>query len=144
MHTKTNKHIAVQTQRRNKLQFLAWLFLISCVSLFLSSSPANGALTDTAIDWALFTSAGYTAPYTHLGQPISDHETSSDPSTGGAAPTGAVDLSSGSPGAPPGPADTPTYGYYDGGAGSEYDPLDPSTMEDDYLFFRMTRWTFHF
>ncbi len=135
IQTSSSKHIKLDERCKYKLKLHISTFLLSCISIFLYSFPANGALTDLAIDWSLFISAGYTAPYTHLGQPISDHETSSDPSTGGAAPTGSVDLASGSLGASPGPADTPTYGYYDGG--TAYDPLDPSTMEDDYLFFRI-------
>ena len=35
----------------------------------------------------------------------------------------------------PGPEATSYFGYYDGG--TVYDPDDPSTMEDDYILFRM-------
>ena len=46
-----------------------------------------------------------------------------------------VDLESGYPSSLPGAEDTPAYGFYNGG--TEYDPLDPSTLEDDYILFRM-------
>ena len=137
MITKIDTNQIILTQRRNCLQFLIWLFLLSFFSVFLFSSPAFGALTDNAINWSLFTSgSGYTYPYTYLGQPIADHETSSDPSHGSAAiPPSWTDLSSASPSSPPGPEATPSYGYYPGT--TPYDPSDPTSIDDDYVFFRM-------
>jgi hypothetical protein len=110
-----------------------------CVFLLLAvwGVAARAAFTDTRTDWSNFFGAdGYLVPYTTDGQPVRDHETSSDPSNGGAAVSPAsIDLASGSPGADPGTFETPLYGYYNGG--TAYDPDDPSTLEDDYIMFRM-------
>ncbi len=132
-----NRKIQKEQTRNKPFHFFALLFLIVAGSFFFFSSGAHAAFSDTRTTWSNFTTGGgYTAPYTYLGQPIADHETSSDPTHGSASvPPAATDLASASPGAPPGPEDTPSYGYYDGG--TPYDPLDPSSMEDDYLFFRM-------
>jgi hypothetical protein len=76
--------------------------------------------------------------YTYKGDIIRDHESTGtgDPTHGQAnVPPADTDLSSGANGANPGPYATPYFGYYDGG--TEYDPEDPSTMEDDYILFRM-------
>ena len=81
--------------------------------------------------------SGYTIPYTFNGQPVFDEEGSQDSTNGGTGVQPAnLDLSSGSPnGGDPGPYDTPSFGYYDGG--TPYDPDDPVTMEDDYIRFTM-------
>ncbi len=101
-------------------------------------TSADAAPTDNATSWSNFFSGsdGFVRPYTSDGVPITDHELSSDPSTGGAAATpGSVDLSSGSPTGAPGPFETPLYGYYNGG--TPYDANDPSTYEDDFIIFRL-------
>ncbi|MBC2717580.1 MAG: hypothetical protein HF978_19925 [Desulfobacteraceae bacterium] len=113
------------------------LITIFCWTVLL---PAHvlAAFSDIRIDWDLFNPpTGYTVPYTFNGQPISDHEGSSDPTNGGAAvEPDSIDLASGSPNdTDPGPYDTPSFGYYNGG--TDYDPEDPSTMEDDYIVFVM-------
>ena len=65
-----------------------------------------------------------------------DHESSSDPSTGGASATpDHTDLASGSTTGAPGVYATPFYGYYNGG--TTYDPNDPATYQDDYIMFRI-------
>lgn len=101
------------------------------------SFVAHAIFTDTRTDWSnFFGSDGYLVPYTSDGQPVRDEETSSDTSNGGAAVTPShTDLASGSPGADPGLFETSLYGYYNGG--TPYDPNDPSTLEDDYIMFRM-------
>lgn len=94
------------------------------------------AQTDCAIDWASFDNPGYETAYTFEGQIIADEETSADTSHGPASvPPDQTDLASGSPGAFPGPEPTAYFGYYNGG--TTYDPQDVTTMEDDYIFFRM-------
>ena len=120
--------------RRNALM-LAWIVAMALAGF---SGSAQADYTACATDWDNFLPpTGYTKPYTYLGQPVHDHESSSDPTYGAAPPaTKSIDLASGSPnGADPGPFDTPSYGFYDGG--TEYDPDDPSTMEDDYVLFTM-------
>lgn len=98
---------------------------------------AQASFTSVATNWNNFNSpTGFTIPYTFNGQPVSDHEGSSDPTNGGTGVQPAnVDLASGSPAAAPGPYDTPSYGYYDGG--TPYDKDDPSTMNDDFIRFTM-------
>jgi hypothetical protein len=119
---------------RNRMSIL----LIFASIVFLLPANCFSATTDTRTDWSNFDDpTGYTVPYTYNGQGVADEEGSSDSSTGGAAPNpSSIDLSSGSPnGSDPGPYDTPSYGYYDGG--TPYDPDDPSTMEDDFIRFTM-------
>ena len=104
----------------------------------LFSATGYAGFTDTPTAWTNFEDPnGYTIPYTYNGQPVRDHEGSSDPTNGGSAVSPSnIDLASGSPnGDNPGPYDTPSYGYYDGG--TPYDPDDPTTMEDDYVLFTM-------
>jgi len=118
---------------------LSAIFFMTAIGFYPISEPrALSSFPDTAIDWALFnTPTGYTIPYTFQGQPISDEEGSSDSTNGGAAVRPAsIDLSSGSPNDhDPGPFDTPSYGYYNGG--TEWDPNDPATLEDDHIRFTM-------
>ena len=105
--------------------------------LLVGALPAIAATTDCATSWDNFkNNPGFIAEYTSGGFSIADHETSSDPTNGG---TGVqpktVDLSSGSSTGDPGAFTTPFFGYYNGG--TPYDPSDPSTADDDYIFFRM-------
>ncbi|MBN2133557.1 MAG: hypothetical protein JW741_28915, partial [Sedimentisphaerales bacterium] len=102
-------------------------------SLFFRAPSVRADLTDTRTAWSNFD----VRPVTHLGSQISDYESSSDPTNGGAAvQPKAIDLASGSPN-PFGPGVLPTsqVGYYDGG--TPYDPNDPATMQDDFILFRM-------
>ncbi|MFC1837613.1 C25 family cysteine peptidase [Thermodesulfobacteriota bacterium] len=104
----------------------------------LEPVPVPADCIDEPTAWTDFESTdGYIAPYTYLGQPISDYTAGGDDTNGGGSGVSpsVVDLASGSPDTNPGPYDTPTYGYYNGG--DAYDPLDPGTLENDYLLFRM-------
>ena len=106
------------------------------LAALIPAKTAHAALTDCATSWSNFNNPGFVSEYTSGGQVIADEETSADSSHGPAAVTPAwTDLASGSPGAFPGPEATSYFGYYDGG--TVYDPDDPSTMEDDYILFRM-------
>ncbi|MBT3310423.1 MAG: hypothetical protein HN931_04425 [Desulfobacterales bacterium] len=98
---------------------------------------AEASFTDTATDWSNFEPpSGFTIPYTFNGAPVSDEEGSSDSSNGGAAVSpSSIDLASGSSTSDPGPFDTPSYGYFDGG--TPYDINDPLSLEDDYVLFTM-------
>ncbi len=98
---------------------------------------ARAQLTACATDWDNFANnPGYISEYTFQGGTISDEETSADTSHGPASvPPDWTDLASGSPSNFPGPHPTPYFGYYNGG--TAYDPDDPVTMEDDYIFFRI-------
>jgi hypothetical protein len=68
---------------------------------------------------------------------IADHEASSDQSNGGGSGVtpSTVDIGSCSPTGDPGDCASAIFGYYNGG--TTYDPDDPSTMDDDYVFFRL-------
>ena len=106
------------------------------LSLAGFARPLHASFTSCATSWNNFNNPGFLTEYTYLGQIIADEETSADSSHGPAAVTPSwTDLASGSPGAFPGPEATSFFGYYDGG--TVYDPDDPSTMEDDYIVFRM-------
>jgi hypothetical protein len=110
--------------------------MVAVITL-LGAAAAEAGTTDCATDWTNFDSnPGYIAEYTFQGQPIADHETSADPSNGGTgvAPD-SIDLASAAPGLNPGPLPTPFFGYYNGG--TQYDPDNPSTLEDDYIYFAM-------
>ena len=118
------------------------LVLALVVAMHLTAIPVPAATTDCATNWDNFDfNPGYIAEYTFQGQPIADHETRADPSNGGTAvEPDSIDLASGSPGLNPGPLPTPYFGYFNGGTvadPSPYDPEDPTTMEDDYIFFSM-------
>ncbi|PLX78231.1 MAG: hypothetical protein C0616_14975, partial [Desulfuromonas sp.] len=113
------------------------ILLLTCLVL-----PGSGlaAFTDCAISWDSFANnPGFIAAYTYKGTPIKDTEsdgTGGDDTHGNAnVPPAATDLASGVDATNPGPETTPFFGYYNGG--TTYDPDDPSTMEDDVLFFRM-------
>lgn len=102
----------------------------------LLAKPLEAGFTECATSWSNFDNPGFVSEYTYQGQIIADEETSADSSHGPAAVTPAwTDLASGSPGAFPGPEATSYFGYYNGG--TVYDPDDPTTMEDDYILFRM-------
>lgn len=119
---------ARQGLRRASLCCAFTLFLSA-----LSAPQAEAAFSTCAVPWSLFTNV---RDYTLGGAVVADHETSSDPTNGGAAvPPASTDLSSGSPGSYPGPRATPGFGYYDGG--TAWDPLSPSTLEDDHVLFRI-------
>lgn len=124
--------------RHKGILSLAGLFSFLAV-LSITAFPAYAGFNDCAIDWNRFNSPGYTADYTYKGQIIRDHEStgSGDPSHGQAnVPPDATDLASGATSSiNPGPNATPSFGYYDGG--TQYDPTNLSTMNDDYIFFRM-------
>ncbi len=108
------------------------------IALLALPGKTLASFTDTAIDWTLFAPpTGYTIPYTFNGQPVSDEESSSDTTNGGAAVSPSlIDLASGSPdGTNPGPYDTPSFGYYNGG--DAYDPSDPATYQNDVVRFTM-------
>lgn len=114
------------------------VFLFFAFALFLPFN-AHADFNACAIDWNLFQSPGFISNYTYKGQIIRDHESSGsgDPSRGPAnVPPAETDLASGvAGGTNPGPYATPAFGYYNGG--TRYDPNDPQTMEDDYIFFRI-------
>ena len=60
--------------------------LITAAVIAFMPCKSSATFTDTAIDWALFDEpAGYTIPYTFNGQPVSDEQSSSDSTNGGAA-----------------------------------------------------------
>ncbi|MDQ7786114.1 MAG: C25 family cysteine peptidase [Thermodesulfovibrionales bacterium] len=114
------------------------LFLLFALLAFIS--PAFAGFNDCATDWNNFTNdPGFIADYTYKGQAIKDHEAtgSGDPSHGQAnVPPEETDLASAATSSiNPGMETTPYFGYYNGG--TPYVPLDPSSMEDDYIFFRM-------
>lgn len=103
-------------------------------------APALAGFNDCAIDWNNFTGEdGFIADYTYKGQAIKDYEAtgSGDPTHGQAnVPPAETDLASAATSdTNPGNETTPYFGYYNGG--TPYNPLDPSTMNDDYIFFRM-------
>jgi hypothetical protein len=113
-------------------------FLLILAAVLLCDSPFYGGVTDTRVPWTMFfNNPGYVKYYTIGGVSITDHETSSDPSNGGSAvQPGNIDIASASPNpGSPGSAPSVWYGYYNGG--TPWNPNDPSTMDDDYLFFRM-------
>ena len=100
-------------------------------------SDARAGLDSCATSWGHFSGPdGFVSDYTYLGGQIRDHEQAGDPSNGG---TGVnpdwIDISSASSSSPPGPESSVSFGYYDGG--TVWDPDDPVTMEDDFIFFRM-------
>jgi hypothetical protein len=134
----------LQVQPKNLLlpHLLLWHLFIIIITILFFVSPAFAAFSDTPTAWDNFTDPptdhlGYKTPYTYLGQTIADHtEGTNDPSRNGpGVEPDTLDLASGSPDSNPGPYDTPSYGYYDGG--TPYDPLVPSTLDDDYLLFRL-------
>ena len=65
----------------------------------LFSATGYAGFTDTPTAWTNFEDPnGYTIPYTYNGQPVRDHEGSSDPTNGGSAVSPSnIDLASGSP-----------------------------------------------
>ncbi len=105
--------------------------------LVLCAGTVHAALTDTPTAWTNFWGAdGFVKPYTFEGSIIRDHETSQDPSNGGTGVQPAnIDLASGAADLGPGPEAVAWFGYYDGG--TAWDPLTPSTMDDDYILFRI-------
>jgi len=123
---------------RGHTVILSSLALITAFFSFLVISVEAG-WNDCAIDWNKFsTNPGFIADYTYKGQSIRDHEStgSGDPSHGPAnVPPAETDLASGAGATNPGPYTTPFFGYYDGG--TPYDPGNPSTMNDDFILFRM-------
>jgi hypothetical protein len=127
----------VQKKSGNTLLFQI-LFLL--FSLFAFVATVHADFNDCAVDWNLFKNApGFIADYTYKGQAIKDHEStgSGDPSHGQAnVPPSDTDLASDATSSVnPGGETTPFFGYYNGG--TPYDPLNPSTMNDDVIFFRM-------
>jgi len=130
--------VSLKIHSRHIVSFHTALCALVLGGIVLGGAPAWADTTDTRTAWTnFFTPPGFVRPYTYRGRIIADHESSSDPSNGGAAVSPAnADLTSESPnGSDPGLEPTVWYGYYDGG--TEYDPDDPVTMDDDYLFFRM-------
>ncbi|UCG77246.1 MAG: lamin tail domain-containing protein [Nitrospirota bacterium] len=114
----------------------ALIFLLVAFSSINSYADFAGC----AIDWSSFSNnPGFITDYTYQGQIISDYEAvgSGDPTRGQANVTpAATDLASYADAVTnPGSESTPSFGYYNGG--TPYDPADPSTMEDDVIFFRM-------
>jgi hypothetical protein len=105
--------------------------------ILAGASPAAADFTDTAIDWDYFDgNPGYTIEYTYLGDMIADNESSPDSSHGGSGVSpSTVDIGSCATGGTPGDCASAIFGYYNGG--TAYDPDDPSTMDDDYVFFRL-------
>lgn len=105
------------------------------IIVFLLVPVASWAsLTDAPTDWSNFSSPD---AYTAAGSPVTDHESSSDPSNGGTGvQPAAVDIASCSAdGSNPGNEPSVWWDYYDGG--TPYNPSDPTTMEDDFVFFRL-------
>ena len=126
-------------KKQNNFFVLMQLILITSFSI-LCLQPVYAGFNDCAVPWDSFSNfPGYTSDYTYKGLPIRDHESvgSGDPTHGSAnVPPAGTDLASGaSAGTNPGIETTPFFGYYDGG--TPYDPDNPSTMLDDYVFFRM-------
>ena len=109
----------------------------------LAASPqASASLTSCATPWSNFTGPnGFVRQYTYLGAEIRDYEASGaggDPTNGGSAVNPAsIDISSGSPGSPPGPDSSVAFGYYDGG--TRWNPTDPMTLEDIGTLLGITR-----
>jgi hypothetical protein len=94
---------------------------------------ARADFNTCAVPWSAFTNV---RDYTLGGEAVRDYELAADPTNGGSSvPPAETDLASGSPGSYPGPRTTPGFAYYDGG--TPWDPLNPSTMEDDHVLFRM-------
>jgi len=125
--------------KRGHAIILSSLALITAFFSFFVIS-AEAGFNDCATDWNNFNNPGFIADYTYKGVSIHDHESSGtggDPSHGQAnVPPADTDLASGVTTTNPGPRTTPYFGYYDGG--TPYDPLHPlTTMNDDYIFFRM-------
>ncbi len=121
-----------QVRRSNLLAAAVFIVLLT------AAAPVPAAFNDTPTNWSnFFGDDGFVIPYTYLGGPIQDmHGSTTDATRDGAAVSPAnQDLASGSPTANPGPYETPLYGYYNGG--TIYDPDDPSTMQDDYILFRI-------
>lgn len=114
------------------------LFLLFVLLSFIS--PAYAGFNDCATSWNNFSgSTGFITEYTYKGQAIRDYEStgSGDPTHGQAnVPPAETDLASAATSTTnPGGETTPWFGYYDGG--DAYDPLIPSTMLNDYIYFRM-------
>lgn len=119
------------------------VYRIFLIAFFFITYPApniHADFTSCATDWNNFANnPGYIADYTYKGTPIKDYESvgTGDPSHGPAnVPPASTDLASNaSAGTNPGAQTTPFFGYYDGN--TPYDPNNPSTLEDDFIFFRM-------
>ncbi len=116
---------------------LRWVAVGLSVASLLGVPEAEAALDSCAVDWSNFSGAdGFISEYTYLGEGINDHEQAADPSNGGTAVNPDwIDISSASPSSPPGPESSVAFGYWNGG--TVWDPNDPVTLEDDYIFFRM-------
>ena len=116
---------------------LRWVAVGLSVASLLGVPEAEAALDSCAVDWSNFSGTdGFISEYTYLGEGINDHEQAADPSNGGTAVNPDwIDISSASPSSAPGPESSVAFGYWNGG--TVWDPDDPVTLEDDYVFFRM-------
>ena len=114
---------------RRTFSGLAGMFLV----LALLPQPAQAAFSTCAAPWANFTNL---RDYTLGGEVVRDYELSADPTNGGASvPPAETDLASGSPGSFPGPRTTPGFAYWNGG--TAWNPLNPSSADDDVVLFRL-------
>jgi hypothetical protein len=106
-------------------------FVIMLVSGFVS---AMAGTTDDPTPWSSFPVFN---TYTAGGIPITDHEGASDPTNGGAAvrPASADIGSCSADGAAPGSQPSVLWAYFDGD--TPFDPFTPSTMDDDFVLFRL-------
>ena len=109
--------------------------ILSILLSMVNLTPTNAALSDSPTLWTNFNWAAYT----YRGQIISDHESSSDPSNGGAAvQPKSIDVASCSPDAvgDPGVQESAYISFYDGGTAYDGNPAS-TTHLDDYVGFRM-------
>jgi hypothetical protein len=116
------------------------LAIPALAALMLVASGVRAGVTDPAIAWELFEdpdAKGYIRPNIAGGQTENDFESSQDPTNGGTGvQPSTVDIASFDGSATTGGSKVSSFfGYYDGG--TLWNPAVPSTMEDDYVFFRM-------
>ncbi|MBM4036927.1 MAG: hypothetical protein FJ290_00305 [Planctomycetes bacterium] len=122
-------------RRRSLLRLGAFALILATV--LLPAALFYGGVKDTRLPWSTFFNNPYVTYYTIDGRKVMDYESSADPTHGPAAvEPDCIDIASASPNPmAPGPAPSVWYGYYNGG--TAWNPNDPATMNDDYVFFRL-------
>jgi hypothetical protein len=127
-----------QTRRTRRVVLLA-----TSAAIALLAARSRASVTSVPTAWANFNNpdaAGYIQMVISGGVIESDNESANpgDPTNGGANVTPAgTDIASNATvcGTNPGCDPSSFFGYYDGG--TRWDPANVSTMNDDFVFFRM-------
>ena len=114
------------------------LFALLSMTLLITH-PLCADFSNLRMAWTNFNNPGYIAAYTDGGVVIADFEDSAggDTTWGKQSPSQPEwDLGSNATSlANPGPESTCSYGYFNGG--TVWNPADPATMNDDWVFFRI-------